>query len=181
MQNNKKKILQSVMIIVAALFIVLGILSVVQATGSDVGLTYISKISNMILRYVVVIVTNAIGIMLMSYAAGTFEGKLKNIFSIAVCAYSTLMTIPLFMAFILMFPVGAGATLPAFLDDMVRDIVVAFQQLVGGDGWQYVIYTLGTLMGAVFLAFPIFSTYCTVKDIDVIAIVKVKLTSKKSD
>ena len=44
MQNNKKKILQSVMIIVAALFIVVGILSVVQATGSDVGLTYISKI-----------------------------------------------------------------------------------------------------------------------------------------
>ena len=78
MQNNKKKILQSVMIIVAALFIVLGILSVVQATGSDVGLTYISKISNMILRYVVVIVTNAIGIMLMSYAAGTCEGKLNT-------------------------------------------------------------------------------------------------------
>ena len=54
------------------------------------------------------------------------------------------------------FPVGAGSTLPEFLDSMVREIVIAFQNLVGNNGWQYVIYTLGVIMGAVFLAVPIY-------------------------
>lgn len=177
MEENKKKIIkQSVMIAVAAVFIILGILSIVQAAGGEAGIIYIKAIPNIILKYVVVIVTNAIGIMLMSAAAGTFEGKVKNIFSITVCVYSTIMTVPLFLAFILMFPVGAGSTLPDFLDGMVREIVVAFQDLIGNNGWQYVIYTLGTIMGAIFLAVPILSTYCTVKDIDLIKVIKEKLT-----
>ena len=177
MEESKKKIIkQSVMIAVAAVFIILGILSIVQATGSNAGLGYISAIPNVILKYAVVIITNAIGIMLMSTAAGTFEGKVKNIFSITVCAYSTVMTVPLLLAFILMFPVGAGSTLPAFLDDMVREIVVAFQKLVGGNnGWQYVIYVLGVIMSLIFLAFPILTTYCTVKEIDLIKVIKEKL------
>ena len=175
MEESKKKIIkQIVMIAAATVFIILGILSIIQATGSNAGLGYISAIPNVILKYAVVIITNAIGIMLMSTSAGTFEGKVKNIFSIAVCAYSTIMTVPLLLAFVLMFPVGAGSTLPAFLDDMVREIVVSFQDLVGNNGWQYVIYTLGTIMGAVFLAVPIISTYCTVKDIDLIKVIKAK-------
>lgn len=63
-----------------------------------------------------------------------------------------------------MFPAAAGASLPAFLNDMVGEIVVAFQKIFKG-GWQYLIYTLGTLMGIIFLAVPIVSTYCTVKEI----------------
>lgn len=162
--QDKTKIKQAVMITVAAIFIVLGILSIIQATGSNAGLTYISKISNVILRYVVVIVTNAAGIMLMSTAAGTFKGKVKDVFAIAVCVYSTVMTIPLFAAFILMFPAAAGATLPAFLNDMVGEIVIAFGKIFKG-GWQYLVYALGTLMSIVFLAVPIISTYCTVKEL----------------
>ena len=180
MEDSKKKIIkQSVMIAVAAVFIILGILSIIQATGSNAGLGYISAIPNVILKYAVVIITNAIGIMLMSTAAGTFEGKVKNIFSITVCAYSTIMTVPLFLAFVLMFPVGAGSTLPQFLDDMVREIVIAFQDLLGNNGWQFVIYTLGVIMGAIFLAFPILTTYCTVKDIDLIKVIKERINSKK--
>lgn len=116
--------------------------------------------------------------MLMSTAAGTFEGRVKNIFAITVCVYSTIMTVPLFLAFVLMFPAGAGAALPEFLQSMVGEIVVAFQKLVGNNGWQYVIYTLGTIMGAVFLAVPIISTYCTVKDIDLIKVIKAKAGKK---
>ena len=58
----------------------------------------------------------------------------------------------------------SGASLPAFLNDMVGEIVVAFAKIFKG-GWQYLIYFLGTLMGIVFLAVPILSTYCTVKEI----------------
>lgn len=179
MDEKKKNIIkQSVMISVAAVFIILGIMSIIQATGSNAGLGYISAIPNVILRYVVVIVTNAVGIMLMSTAAGTFEGRVKNIFAITVCVYSTIMTVPLFLTFVLMFPAGAGVTLPEFLQSMVGEIVVAFQKLVGNNGWQYVIYTLGMIMGAVFLAVPIISTYCTVKDIDLIKVIKAKAGKK---
>ncbi|MDE7328560.1 MAG: hypothetical protein K2N57_02275 [Clostridia bacterium] len=162
-EQSKLKIKQAVMIIVAAIFIVLGILSIIQATGSNAGLAYLSKIPNVILKYAVVIITNAIGIMLMSAAAGTFKGKVKDVFAIAVCVYSTIMTIPLLLAFVLMIPSAAGASLPAFLDDMVGEIAVAFELIFKGA--QYLIYVLGILMSAIFLAVPILSTYCTVKEI----------------
>lgn len=174
-QANKKKLIQAIMIIVAAGLNVWGLLSLAQTTGADVGLTYISNISNLIARYVIVVITMAAGIMLMSSAAGTFKGKVKNVFSIVVCAYSTILTIPLFLTFILCIPIAAGGSLPSFIDEMVRDICLSFQDIFGTSAWQYVIYVLGTIMGAVFLAVPIMSTYFTVKDIDVVALLKSKI------
>lgn len=172
--ENKKKFIQAVMITVAAGLNVWGLLTLAQTTGVDVGLTYISNIPNLIARYVIVVVTMAAGIMLMSAAAGTFKGKVKNVFSIVVCAYSTILTIPLFLAFILCMPIAAGATFPAFIDEMVRDICYSFREIFGTGWLQYLIYVLGTIMGAIFLAVPILSTYFTVKDIDLIALIKSK-------
>ena len=168
------------MIIVAAGLNVWGLLTLAQTTGVSVGLTYISNIPNLIARYVIVVITMAAGIMLMSAAAGTFKGKVKNVFSIAVCTYSTILTIPLFLAFLLCIPIASGSTFPAVIDEMVRDICYSFQDIFGKGWLQYLIYVLGTIMGAIFLAVPILSTYFTVKDIDLIALIKSKL-GKKSD
>ena len=179
--RKKKQLTQAAMILVAAGLNIWGILTLLQTLGADVGLSYIDSIHNLVVKYVVVVATMACGIMLMSAAAGTFAGKVKNVFSIVVCAYSTIMTIPLFLAFILMIPVAAGASLPAFLDEMVRDIVVAFQSFLGTGGVQYLIYSLGIVMGAVFLAVPILSTYFTVKDIDLIALLKAKFGKKREN
>ncbi len=179
--RKKKQLTQAAMILVAAGLNIWGILTLLQTLGADVGLSYIDSIPNLVVKYVVVVATMACGIMLMSAAAGTFAGKVKNVFSIVVCAYSTIMTIPLFLAFILMIPVAAGASLPAFLDEMVRDIVVAFQSFLGTGGVQYLIYSLGIVMGAVFLAVPILSTYFTVKDIDLIALLKSKFGKKQEN
>lgn len=177
---TKKKIIQSVMITVAAALNVWGILSLLQTIGTKVGLGYIDKIPNIIGRYALVIVTMACGIMLMSTAAGTFNGKVKTVFSITVCAYSTLMTIPLLLSFILMIPVAAGSQLPQFLNDMVGAICDAFKAMAGNGG-QYVIYVLGILMSIIFLAVPILSTYCTVKDIDLFKIIKARLAAKNTE
>lgn len=180
MENiRKKRILQAVLIAVASIFILWGILSLLQTIGTKVGLDYIDKIPNIIGRYALVIITMAIGIMTMSYAAGTFEGKVKTIFSISVCAFSTIMTLPLFLSFVLMIPVASGAKLPAFLNDMVGAICDAFLALAGKSG-QYVIYVLGIIMSIIFLAVPIISTYCTVKNIDLIAYIKSKLKKDTS-
>lgn len=179
--ENKKKLIQAVMITIAAGLNVWGLLTLAQTTGVNVGLTYISNIPNLIARYVIVVITMAAGIMLMSAAAGTFKGKVKNVFSIAVCTYSTILTIPLFLAFILCIPIATGATFPAFIDEMVRDICYSFQDIFGKGWLQYLIYVLGTIMGAIFLAVPILSTYFTVKEIDLIALIKSKLNKNKSD
>ncbi len=181
MEDRKKKWLQAAMIVVAAGLNVWGLLSLAQTTGADVGLRYLDRIGNLIGRYVIVVVTMAAGIMLMSYAAGTFRGKVRNVFSIAVCVYSTILTIPLFLAFVLCMPIAAGATLPGFLDGMVRDVCVALQAIFGTGGVQYLIYVLGCIMGAIFLAVPILSTYCTVKDIDLLARVKSAFQRKKAE
>lgn len=179
MENTtKKRILQAVLITVSAGIIIWGLLTLLQTLGTNVGLNYIDKIQNIIGKYAIVIITMAVGIMTMSYAAGTFKGKVKTVFSISVCAFSTIMTIPLFVCFVLMIPVAAGAKLPAFLNDMVGAICQAFLALAGNGG-QYVIYVLGILMSIIFLAVPIISTYCTVKDIDLFALIKSKLNAKK--
>ena len=133
-KETRKKLIQAVMIVVAAGLNIWGILSLLQTLGTDVGLKYFEAFPNLVLNYVVVIATMACGIMLMSAAAGTFKGKVKNVFSIAVCAYSTVMTVPLLLAFILMIPVAAGASMPEFLDSMVGDIVIAFQIFLGEGG-----------------------------------------------
>lgn len=110
--RKKKQLTQAAMILVAAGLNIWGILTLLQTLGADVGLSYIDSIPNLVVKYVVVVATMACGIMLMSAAAGTFAGKVKNVFSIAVCAYSTIMTIPLFLAFILMIPVAAALRCP---------------------------------------------------------------------
>lgn len=173
-KETRKKLIQAVVIVVAAGLNIWGILSLLQTLGTNVGLLYFDALPNLVLNYVVVIATMACGIMLMSAAAGTFKGKVKNVFSIAVCAYSTVMTVPLLLAFILMIPVAAGASMPEFLDSMVGDIVIAFQIFLGEGGVQYLIYCLGILMSVVFLAVPILSTYCTVKEIDILKALKGK-------
>lgn len=179
MTTKNKRILQAVLICIASVIIVWGLLTLLQTIGTNVGLSYVDKISNLIGKYALVIVTMAVGIMTMSYVAGTFNGKVKNIFSISVCAFSTIMTIPLFLSFILMIPVAGGASLPPAINDMVKDICIAFQELVGMKA-QYIIYVLGIFMGAIFLAVPIISTYCTVKDIDLLSTIKNKLSKSKN-
>lgn len=172
---NKKSGLQALFIVFGLAFNVWGIMTLLQTIGVNTGLAYIDAIPNLIARYVVVVITMAIGIMTLSAVAGTFKGKVRDISSVVVCTYSTILTIPLFLTFILCIPIACGATLPGFIDEMVRDICLSFQDIFGTGALQYIIYVLGTIMGAVFLAVPIISTYCTVKEIDIIKLIKDKL------
>ena len=91
------------------------------------------------------------------------------------CAYSTILTIPLFLTFVLCFFVAGGV----FSWDMVDMICLDLMDIFGTPGAYYTIFTLGTLMGAVFLAVPIISTYCTVKNIDLLSVILTKLKLKK--
>lgn len=162
---KKKKIIQGVILAVSIALNIWGILSLIQTTGGAVGLNYLNNL-RLLVRYVIVVITMACGIMLLSYFAGTLPGKAKNILSIAVCTYSTILTIPLFLTFVLCFAVASGTPIP-----MVNEICAEFTDIFHPAGVQYLIFFLGSIMGIIFLAVPIISTYCTVKDIDLIAVI----------
>lgn len=179
MAVNKKRILQGVLLTVGIIFNIWGILTLIQTAGHDagisVGLTYMDGIPHIIHKYVIVVIMMMIGILSLSNWAAQLEGKKKNVLSIVFCAYSTILTIPLFLTFALCFFVASGV----FSWDMVDMICFDLIDIFGTPGAYYTIFALGTLMGAVFLAVPIISTYCTVKNIDLLGIILTKLKIKK--
>ena len=179
MAVNKKRILQGVLLTVGIIFNIWGILTLIQTAGHDagisVGLTYMDGIPHIIHKYVIVVIMMMIGILSLSNWAALLEGKRKNVLSIVFCAYSTILTIPLFLTFVLCFFVASGV----FSWDMVDMICFDLIDIFGTPGAYYTIFALGTLMGAVFLAVPIISTYCTVKNIDLLGIILTKLKIKK--
>ncbi len=179
MTVNKKRILQGVLLAVGIVFNIWGILTLVQTAGHDagisVGLTYMDGIPHIIHKYVIVVILMMIGILSLSNWAAQLTGKKRNVLSIVFCAYSTILTIPLFLTFVLCFFVAGGV----FSWDMVDMICLDLMDIFGTPGAYYTIFTLGTLMGAVFLAVPIISTYCTVKNIDLLSVILTKLKLKK--
>ena len=179
MAVNKKRILQGVLLTVGIIFNIWGILTLIQTAGHDagisVGLTYMDGIPHIIHKYVIVVIMMMIGILSLSNWAAQLEGKKKNVLSIVFCAYSTILTIPLFLTFVLCFFVASGV----FSWDMVDMICFDLIDIFGTPGAYYTIFALGTLMGAVFLAVPIISTYCTVKNIDLLSVILTKLKLKK--
>ena len=179
MTVNKKRILQGVLLAVGIVFNIWGILTLIQTAGHDagisVGLTYMDGIPHIIHKYVIVVILMMIGILSLSNWAAQLTGKKRNVLSIVFCAYSTILTIPLFLTFVLCFFVAGGV----FSWDMVDMICLDLMDIFGTPGAYYTIFTLGTLMGAVFLAVPIISTYCTVKNIDLLSVILTKLKLKK--
>ena len=179
MTVNKKRIIQGILLCVGIAFNIWGLLTLVQTAGHNagisVGLTYMDNIPHIIHKYVIVVILMMIGILSLSNWAAQLTGKKRTVLSIAFCAYSTILTIPLFLTFVLCFFRAGG-----LLDfDMVNMIADDMMDIFGTPGAYYTIFVLGTLMGAVFLAVPIISTYCTVKNIDMLGIILTKLKIKK--
>lgn len=180
MAVEKKRVIQGVLLAVGIAFNIWGLLTLVQTAGHDagisVGLTYLDKIPHIIHKYVIVVITMMIGILSLSNWAAQLSGKKRNVLSIIFCAYSTVLTIPLFLTFILCFFRAGG-----ILDfDMVNMIADDMMDIFKTPGAYYTIFVLGSLMGAVFLVVPILSTYCTVKNIDLIKVILAKIKGKKA-
>ncbi|MEG1536445.1 MAG: hypothetical protein RR416_05710 [Clostridia bacterium] len=155
-----KKILRWFILAFSIIMNVWGILSLLYTTGLvKVGfLSYLEPL-RLILKYVVVVITMALGIMsFTTLFANMFQPKTRNILAIAGTAYSTILTIPLFLTFIGCFFAINGIEVP-----LAGDIARELQDIFKTTGMQYVIFTLGTIMGAVFLAVPILMTVLTVK------------------
>lgn len=156
-----KKTLKMVLLSVSVVFHIIGIMSLLQVNKINVGLGFFYNLFNhLILQYVFVVVFMSIAIMTLSVFAGQLDGKLKNRLSIGVCTYSTILTIPLFLTFVGCFFYPSGIVLP-LVGDIAKDLMSIFTSPAA----YYIVFTLGTIMGIIFLAVPILTTISTVKGV----------------
>ena len=183
---NKKLKIQLSIFAVSILLNIWGIMSILQAgMGINTGLAYLDTIKDfhIILCYVIIVITMAIGIMSASINAGQLDNKkwMKGL-TIGVTAYSTILTIPLLLAFICFaaYPTNVGieaygSGLGEFIDGMfgtiAKDLGTIFGPAelggAGSNGLLMTIYVLGILMSIIFLAFPIFSAVLQIKGLTI--------------
>ena len=180
---TKKLKIQLSLFVVAILFNIWGILSILQVgIGINVGLTYLDKIKDfhIILCYVIIVITMAIGIMGASINAGQLYNiiVLKGL-TIGITTYRTVLTIPLLLAFVcfVVYPTNVdlavyGSGLGEFIDGMFGTIAKDLGTIFGPKEWGgfgskgllITVYVLGIIMSIAFLAVPIISAVQAIKN-----------------
>ncbi|MCI7402158.1 MAG: hypothetical protein MSH40_05730 [Christensenella sp.] len=180
---TKKLKIQLSLFVVAILFNIWGILSILQVgIGINVGLTYLDKIKDfhIILCYVIIVITMAIGIMGASINAGQLDNiKVLKGLTIGITTYSTVLTIPLLLAFVcfVVYPTNVdlavyGSGLGEFIDGMFGTIAKDLGTIFGPKEWGgfgskgllITVYILGIIMSIAFLAVPIISAVQAIKN-----------------
>ena len=180
---TKKLKIQLSLFVVAILFNIWGILSILQVgIGINVGLTYLDKIKDfhIILCYVIIVITMAIGIMGASINAGQLDNiKVLKGLTIGITTYSTVLTIPLLLAFVcfVVYPTNVdlaayGSGLGEFIDGMFGTIAKDLGTIFGPKEWGgfgskgllITVYILGIIMSIAFLAVPIISAAQAIKN-----------------
>lgn len=165
---TKKLKIQLALFAVSIAFNIWGICSIIEVAGfaKFPGLDYLLKIKDwhILVDYVIIVITMAIGIMSASINAGNLDNqKWMKRLTIGITAYSTVLTVPLLLAFICFIPTIAGANLGAFIDEMFGVIAWDFLAIFKNKTLTNVIFVLGILMSIVFLAVPILSAVVTLK------------------
>ncbi len=174
--DKKNKILIALACLASGL-IVLGILFLVNAMGVASFFTAFASISNVLAKYIVVIVTMACGIMLMSNVCSRIDDdKLRNGSTIAITTFSTVLTVPLVYVFIAIFPATISGTIGPVGEIMALDLIVlGFVEWFGDGAFLYVVYAFMLVLSLVFIAVPLVTGILTVQG----KTIEVKIEDKK--
>lgn len=166
MDKITKKVKIQIALLAAAVVVMIFGLMFVLTAGKIVPIFPIFyTIPNMIVQYVIVIATMTVGIMTFSNVAASIEDKKKrDALTLFITIFSTVLTLPLLYVFIALFPGTSGKFDPVLGEAMVKDVMLAFQDIFKTRGVQYLIYSLGVIMSMVFLGFPLFTGILTLKD-----------------
>lgn len=158
-----KKIIDYVILAVSIAGNVFGILSLLTIIGVADIIPFYNSFEHILLGYVIVVISMATGIMSFNLFAGRRKNPAKNILSIAVTTYSTILTIPLFLTFVLCLIQKCGANFSGFINDFVAPIYDDMLSIFKPEWLQYLIFVGGIIMGIAFLAVPIIMCIATVK------------------
>lgn len=162
---SKKVKIQIALLAAAVVVMIFGLMFVLTAGKLVPIFPAFYKIPNMIVQYIIVIATMSAGIMTFSNVAASVENKKKrDALTLFITIFSTVLTVPLLYVFIALFPATIGKLDPVLGESMVKDVLLAFQDIFKSRGVQYFIYSLGVVMSIVFIAFPLLTGILTLKD-----------------
>lgn len=162
--NQKKKIVLGLLFGISSLLIVLGVLFLLSAAEIAPIIKGFYGISNVLVRYIIVIVTMAVGIMTFSNAASRLRNrKARNGVTIAITTFSTILTVPLVYVFIAIFFAQNGIVGPVGEIMMLGRIAEGFHAWFGNGGFVYVVYVFMLLLSIVFICVPLFTCVLTCK------------------
>ena len=162
---TKQHPVRSCLFALAIALIVLGILFLLNAMETARIFPAFYDISNVLAKYIVVIITMACGIMLFSNLATRIEqDKLRNGLTIGITTFSTVLTVPLVYVFIAIFPLKAAGAMGPVGKIMALDRILAgFEAWFGGGAFLYVVLVVMLLLSIVFISFPLLTGILAVK------------------
>lgn len=158
-----KKAIDYIILAISLVGNVFGILSLLTIIGVANIMPFYNNFEHILIGYVIVVISMAIGIMSFNLFAGRRQNPAKNILSIAVTTYSTILTIPLFLTFVLCLIQKFGANFTGFIDGFVSPIYNDLVSIFKPEWAQYLIFIGGIILGIIFLAVPIIMCIATVK------------------
>lgn len=162
--NSNKKTITYVLFAVSSVLIIFGLLFLVSAAEIAPVFKGFYNISNVLLRYIVVILTMATGIMLFSNACMKLQSpKLRNGMTIGITTFSTILTLPLVYVFVAIFFAQNGKIDPLGEIMLLARIVEGFNAWFGSGAFVYVVYVFMLIVSIVFISFPLFSCVLTCK------------------
>ena len=141
---------------------IIGISAICIAAGFAKSIFYVNWLAgwnHIFFQYVFIVIIMAVGIMSASLNAAQLDNfKLMKGLTIGITAYSTLLTIPLVMAFICFFFSTPTSTLSPFLDDMFGVIGRDIYTLLGSQlTLTRIMYSVGVVFSLICIGFPIYS------------------------
>lgn len=142
---------------------IFGILSLLTIIGIADIVKFYGNFENILLGYVIVVISMAVGIMSFNLFAGRRKKFAKTVLSIGVTSYSTILTIPLFLTFVLCLIQKFGVTYTGFIEGFVSPIYDDLVSIFPADWSQYLVFIGGIIMGIIFLAVPIIMCKQTIK------------------
>ncbi len=165
--SKHNKIVISLMVLSVAIIIIgiLFLLNAMQENPEDGFFPAFCNISNLLGKYIIVIVTMATGIMMFSNVALQFENKkLRNGLTIGITTFSTVLTVPLVYVFVAIFVYHSkGIMGPVGKLMAVHRIEEGFIAWFGNGTFLWVIYAFMLVLSIVFITVPLISGILAVK------------------
>lgn len=164
-KHNKIVISLMVLSVVIIIIGILFLLNAMQEKPEDGFFPAFCNISNLLGKYIIVIITMATGIMMFSNVSLQFENKkLRNGLTIGITTFSTILTIPLVYVFIAIFVYHSkGIMGPVGKLMAVHRIEEGFIAWFGSGTFLWVIYAFMLILSIVFITVPLISGILAVK------------------
>ena len=148
----------------SVLIIVLGILFLLSAAEIAPIFGFMKSLDNVLVRYIIVILTMATGIMTFSNVSALYSNaRLRKGLNIGITAFSTVLTVPLVYVFVAIFFAKAGKIGPVGKVMMLDRIVEGFEAWFGSGAFLYVVFVFMLILSIVFITVPIVSCIGVVK------------------